>query len=156
MRKSLDLHKSETTMNEPLNKITELKEIDSKTGEMSKDIENKENGLAYDDDDVLEETILNAEAQKEFRTKKFWVLMSYSIVFLAFPSYLMNYFGTFCNKYHDANVATRFSPISIAASMIFRILFGLILDKYGAVVFVCIQLGLNILSALGLWFLSEN
>ena len=73
MRNSFDSKKSETTMNEPLNEMKELKEIDSKTRGVSNDIENKENGLKYIDDNDFEEDMLNAEALSEFKKKKFWV-----------------------------------------------------------------------------------
>ena len=97
MRNSFDSKNSETGMNEPLNEMKELKEIDSKAREISKDIENEENGLMYKDDDELEETMLNAEVQAEFKKKKFWVLFCFMLVFSSFPLYFLNYFGTFCN-----------------------------------------------------------
>ena len=148
--------KLQTGMNEPLNEMKELQEIDSRARVMSNQTGNESGGLLYADDDDFDEKMLNSEAEREFKQKKIWVLLFMSVVILSFPIYFMNYFAIFCNQYYDATIATRFSPMSCIMSVCFRALFGLILDNYGVVIFLYIQLGTNILAVLGLWFQYEN
>lgn len=101
----------------------------------------------------IEDEMQTKEAAQEFKTLRFYQLFFMISSLLGIPLCLMNYFTSYCMTFYSASQAANFAVIASCSTMLFKFIFGWILDKFGMEVFLYIHIVMNILAVLGQYHL---